>query len=190
MEYQYCKPCRLKTQDIHAKDPVGLFYFLLKPHLVTQITIILNFPHYPFLRRKTFSKILWRHGVFSLFGDCPLTLLEPSSFIVPLPPLLQNSIFSAIFLLARQAVIRHGAHLPFHFYHCWLPGAGGEWVGPSSLTSHHPSTFCNAKRGGRILSTTLSTDGDQWQQLVAQELSQRRFWSEIFRHEEFFCTLQ
>lgn len=37
---------------------------------------------------------------------------------------------------------------------------------------------------------SLSIDGDQWQHPVAQALSQRRFWSEIFRHEEFVCTLQ
>lgn len=135
---------------------MGLFYFILKPHLVTRITVILKLPHYPFLRRKTTSKTHWRHGMFSLFGDCPLTLLESGSFILPLlHPLLQNSIFSSIFLLARQAVIRHGAHLPFHFYHYWLPGAGGQWVGLSTLTSHHPSTFRNAKRGDRILSITL-----------------------------------
>lgn len=141
MEYQYWKPCRLKTQAIHAEDPVGLFYFLLNlvwfqkkvehshrilcTGLVTQITIILKFPHYPLLRRKAFTKIHWRHGVFSLFGNCPLTLLESSSFILSLLcPLLWNSIFSTIFLLARSAVIRHGAHLPLHFYHCWLPGMG------------------------------------------------------------------
>lgn len=45
MEYQYCKPCMLKTQDIHAKDPVGLFYFLLKPHLVSEESRI--FPQDP-----------------------------------------------------------------------------------------------------------------------------------------------
>lgn len=140
MEYQCCKPCRLKTQDIHANDDVGLFYFLLKVNLVTQITIILKFTHYPFLRRKTCSKIHWRHGVFSLFGDCPLALSESSSFILPLLcPLLRNSIFSATFL-GRQVVIRLGRHLPFHFCHCYFSGAGGEWVGSSTLTSHHPST--------------------------------------------------
>lgn len=42
MEYQYCKACRLKIQDIHSNSPVGLLHFLLKPHyiLVIWITII------------------------------------------------------------------------------------------------------------------------------------------------------
>lgn len=43
MEYQYLKACRLKNQDVHSKNPVGLLRFILKSHYILVIWIIIIF---------------------------------------------------------------------------------------------------------------------------------------------------